>query len=86
MDAAFTGLAFADAARADANLKLIAARLPVSLWPKLPTLLAQLPDPDGALNYLERFLRPGSAAESQRVLNYLTHQPAALHYILVIFS
>ena len=61
MDAVFTGLRFGDAERAQANLALIAPRLPASLWPILPTLLVQLPDPDGALNYLERFLRPESA-------------------------
>ena len=86
MDVAFTGFAFADAARAEANLKLIAARLPASLWPTLPTLLAQLPDPDGALNYLERFLRTEGAGANQRVLIYLEQHPAALHYILVVFS
>lgn len=86
MDAAFTGLVFADAARADANLKLIAARLPARLWPTLPTLLAQLPDPDAALNYLERFLRPENAGGNQQLLGYLSQHPSALHYVLVVFS
>jgi glutamate-ammonia-ligase adenylyltransferase len=82
MDAAFTSIAFADAARAESNLALVEERLPGSLWPTLPALLAQVPDPDGALNYLERFLREAPP----RVLDEFARNPAALHYALVIFS
>lgn len=86
MDAAFARLAFAEPTRANSNLKLIEQRLPEILWPILPTLLAQLPDPDSALNYLERYLRAENAGDNDRVLAYLEHNPAALHYLLVIFS
>jgi glutamate-ammonia-ligase adenylyltransferase len=86
MDAAFASLAFAEPARAQANLQLVAARLPANLWNALPALLAQLPDPDGALNYLERYLRPENAGANERLLAYLSQNPAALHYILVVFS
>jgi glutamate-ammonia-ligase adenylyltransferase len=86
MDAAFASLAFAEPARAEANLQLVAARLPASLWQALPTLLAQLPDADGALNYLERYLRPENAGANERLLSYLSQNHAALHYILVVFS
>jgi len=82
MEAAFSSIGFADAARAETNLQLIEQRLPGSLWAALPGLLAQVPDPDGALNYLERYLR-GAAP---RLVNYLARYPAGLHYLLVVFS
>jgi len=86
MEAAFRTITFSEPARATTNLKLVEQRLPKELWPALPTLLEQLPDPDGALNYLERYLRPETAAETSRVSAYLACNPAALHYLLVVFS
>jgi glutamate-ammonia-ligase adenylyltransferase len=82
MDAAFTSIAFAEPTAAEANLERIEQRLPARLWAALPSLLAQVPDPDGALNYLERYLR----AASPHILRELERAPAALHYLLVIFS
>ncbi len=82
MDAAFSSIAFAEPAGAEANLGRIEKMLPARLWTALPSLLGQLPDPDGALNYLERYLR----AAPQRILRELERAPAALHYLLVIFS
>ena len=90
MDAAFASIAFADPARAETNLALLERRLPGNLWATLPALLAQLPDPDGALNFLERYLRletdlrPGTPPS--RIVAYLRRHPAALHHLLVIFS
>jgi len=105
MDDSFRTVAFADAARADADLARVREQLPGKLWKTLPTLLAQLPDPDGALNYLERFLRPvpppadsgpGAAEPSPaarpaagahaEALRYMDRNPAALHYLLTLFS
>lgn len=80
----FQEVQFGDVARASTNLALIEKRLPGKLWPALPTLLAQVPDPDGALNYLERYLRP--EADSARALRYVERNPAALHYLLLVFS
>ncbi|MCL5288466.1 MAG: hypothetical protein M1453_10795, partial [Acidobacteria bacterium] len=82
MEAAFSSIAFAEPARAEANLELVEKRLPGNLWATLPALLAQVPDPDGALNFLERYVR--GAAEA--VHDYVSRNPAALHYLLVIFS
>jgi [glutamine synthetase] adenylyltransferase / [glutamine synthetase]-adenylyl-L-tyrosine phosphorylase len=82
MDAAFSSIAFAEPARAESNLGLIEQRLPGNLWATLPALLAQVPDPDGALNFLERYARGASDA----VIDYVAQHPAALHYLLVIFS
>ena len=81
-DAAFAGVAFLDAERARTNLELIERILPPRLWSRLPTLLGQIPDPDESLNDLERYLRgifPG-------VLRQLEARPAALHYLLLVFS
>jgi glutamate-ammonia-ligase adenylyltransferase len=82
MDAAFSSIAFADPARAETNLRLVEQRLPPALWARLATLLGQMPDPDEALNDFERYLvnlRPG-------LVTYLEQQPAALHYLLLVFS
>ncbi len=77
---------FADPALAAANLSHIEKRLPPKLLAALPTLLAPLPDPDGALNYLERFLSSDNAQGLDESLTYMSRHPAALHYALVIFS
>src|SRR5713101_6185530 len=82
MDAAFTSIAFSEPATAETNLSLLERRLPGSLWSALPALLGQLPDPDGSLNYLERYLRDAPP----RVVSFLEKNPAALHYLLLLFS
>ena len=82
MDAAFSSIVFAEPARAESNLGLIERRLPGNLWATLPALLAQVPDPDGALNFLERYARGAAEAVSE----YIARNPTALHYLLVIFS
>src|SRR5574341_612653 len=82
MDAAFSSIAFAEPARAESNLELVEKRLPGNLWATLPALLAQVPDPDGALNFLERYAR----AAGESVVAYVARHPAALHHLLVIFS
>jgi glutamate-ammonia-ligase adenylyltransferase len=84
-----TQLAYADVARAQANLALIKQWLPAKLWQALPTLLLQVPDADGALNYLERYLRPDELRRDEvldRTLRYIERNPAALHYLLLVFS
>lgn len=82
MDAAFSSIAFAEPARAETNLGLIEQRLPGNLWATLPALLAQVPDPDGALNFLERYAR----GTPESVSDYIARNPSALHYLLVMFS
>lgn len=79
-------LVYADISRAQANLALIEQRLPAKLWQTLPTLLLQVPDPDGALNYLERYVRDDGRAALDRTLRYIERNPAALHYLLLVFS
>ena len=82
MDAAFTSIAFSEPETAETNLSLLEQRLPAVLWTTLPALLAQLPDPDGSLNYLERYFRDAPAP----IVAYLGKNPAALHYLLLVFS
>jgi [glutamine synthetase] adenylyltransferase / [glutamine synthetase]-adenylyl-L-tyrosine phosphorylase len=90
MDAAFKGVAFTQPESAEATLTAVSKMLPPQLWAALPGLLAQLPDPDGALNYLERYFhtRSGVAGEvsAADVMRFLGQRPAALHHLLVIFS
>jgi glutamate-ammonia-ligase adenylyltransferase len=90
MDAAFKGVAFTQPESAETTLAAVSRMLPPQLWAALPGLLAQLPDPDGALNYLERYFqtRTGSAGEvsAADVMRFLGQRPAALHHLLVIFS
>jgi glutamate-ammonia-ligase adenylyltransferase len=89
MDTAFASIAFAEPERARVNLEQVAPRLPLSLWAKLPALLAQVPDPDTALAYLERFLSEDSNLGAQSIpqrVAYLEQHPVALHHLLVLFS
>src|SRR3990172_4828465 len=83
---AFARLRFAQPARARANLHLVRERLPGPGFALLPTVLGQIPDPGGALNYLERFSRDPDAAGRRRVMDALARQPALLHYLLALFS
>jgi len=82
MKAAFSSIRFAEPARAERNLEAVREALPPAAFDALPTLLAQVPAPDAALNYLERFCREAP----QQVRDYLAEHPAALHYILLLFS
>ena len=80
MDQWFRGIPFEDVARAEANLALVRARVPSAVYETLPTLLPDLPDADGALNYFERF----TASAPEAVLDSLARSPVALHYLLTL--
>ncbi|MFZ0640597.1 MAG: hypothetical protein WA020_01545 [Candidatus Acidiferrales bacterium] len=82
MERAFAEIAFNEPSAAEANLAILQSRLSPQLWGRLPTLLAQLPSPDDALNFLERYLREAPAS----VTRHLEAHPAALHYLLSLFS
>jgi glutamate-ammonia-ligase adenylyltransferase len=82
MDAAFATVPFTDPARAETNLRLVEDLLPPGVWARLATLLAQVPDPDEALNDFERYLRDAAPP----LVRYLETHPAALHYLLLVFS
>ncbi len=82
MERAFAAIAFNEPSAAEANLAILQSRLSPKQWERLPTLLEQLPSPDDALNFLERYLREAPAS----VTRHLQAHPAALHYLLSLFS
>jgi [glutamine synthetase] adenylyltransferase / [glutamine synthetase]-adenylyl-L-tyrosine phosphorylase len=82
MERAFAEILFNEPTAAEANLALLRTQLSPQLWERLPTLLGQLPSPDDALNFLERYLREAPAS----VTRHLEAHPAALHYLLSLFS
>ncbi|MDE3178616.1 MAG: hypothetical protein KGM47_03065 [Acidobacteriota bacterium] len=78
----FDLIAFKDPAKAEANLGRIEGRLPPELHRPLASLLSESPDPDGALNLLERYTSKASA----EILAELAVYPTALTYLSAIFS
>lgn len=82
MQPAFSPNAFRDPARAEANLAQLDQRLPTQLRIPLASLLAASPDPDGALNLLERYTSRAPA----ELLAELAQFPTALTYLVAIFS
>jgi glutamate-ammonia-ligase adenylyltransferase len=67
---------------AQANFKRVARRVPASLLVPLPSLLAESPNPDAALNFFERLVYP----ESLEVIRPLERHPQLLHYALALFA
>lgn len=82
MESGFELTSFADPVRAEHNLARLEQLLPRSLHYPLASLLAQSPDPDGALNLLERY----AGAAPAEILQSLAGQPAALTYLTAIFG
>ena len=82
MRAEFTGIAFQDPSKAESNVERLAARLAPALVVPAAALLAHSPDPDGALNLLERFI----LGAPQDVLDDLANHPTALTYLVAIFG
>lgn len=82
MESGFSFIVFADPAKAEGNLARLERLLPRSLHYPLASLLAQSPDPDGALNLLERYAGKAPA----EVLEDLASHPAALTYLIAIFG
>ncbi|MGH9470754.1 MAG: putative nucleotidyltransferase substrate binding domain-containing protein, partial [Terriglobia bacterium] len=82
MDAEFSDVAFHDSARAAANLERVAQAIPAALRAPLASLLAQSPDPDGALNFLERY----ASQAPREALDGLAQYPTALTCLVAIFG
>lgn len=78
----FAALKFEDSDKAAGNLERLEAQLAATLLTPLASLLSQSPDPDGALNLLERY---ANGAPPQ-VLAELARYPAALSYLIAIFG
>ncbi len=82
MRAEFSGITFQDSAKAERNLARLELQLAPTLIAPLASLLAHSPDPDGALNLLERYAE-GSPPE---VLAGMARTPTALTYLIAIFG
>jgi glutamate-ammonia-ligase adenylyltransferase len=82
MRAEFSAVSFLDSARAEVNLACLERLLAPSLLAPLASLLAQSPDPDGALNLLERYTQ----AATPEQLRELERYPTALTYLVAIFG
>jgi glutamate-ammonia-ligase adenylyltransferase len=82
MRAEFAGINFEDVGRAEGNLERLENQLAPTLLTPLASLLSQSPDPDGALNLLERYAQ----GAPPQVLAELARYPAALSYLIAIFG
>jgi [glutamine synthetase] adenylyltransferase / [glutamine synthetase]-adenylyl-L-tyrosine phosphorylase len=78
----FTSVHFEDRAKAEINLAQLVTRLPQALLLPLASLLAHSPDPDGALNLLDRY----AEAAPHDVLADIERHPTALTYLVAIFG
>jgi glutamate-ammonia-ligase adenylyltransferase len=82
MRAEFAAIPFQDQAKAEGNLVRLGRLLPAALHGPLASLLTQSPDPDRALNLLERY----AGAAPREVLEELGLNPTALTYLVAIFG
>ncbi|HZU23098.1 MAG TPA: hypothetical protein VE998_09730, partial [Terriglobales bacterium] len=82
LDAVLERVAVSDRQRALTNLAAISGRVTSGVMAVLPSLLSEVPDPDGALNGLERF----TAAARPQTLRLLDRNPRIVHYLLVVFG
>lgn len=82
MEHEFQSVAFDDPIKAESNLARIEERLPRELHGPFAALLAGSPDPDGALNNMERFM----SKASEHDLSGLRSNPTALTYLVAIFG
>jgi [glutamine synthetase] adenylyltransferase / [glutamine synthetase]-adenylyl-L-tyrosine phosphorylase len=73
---------FNDLDRARANAEAIRARVPAAITELLPTLLADSPDPDGAINLFERL----TASAEGELLRALNKHHFLIHYAIVVFG
>ena len=78
----FAAVNFEDRGKAAGNLERLAEQLAPTLLTPLASLLSQSPDPDGALNLLERYAQ----GAPPQVLGELARYPAALSYLVAIFG
>ena len=78
----FGAVVFEDTEKAAGNVERLEEQLAPTLLAPLASLLSASPDPDGALNLLERYAQ----GASPRVLGDLARYPAALSYLVAIFG
>jgi len=78
----FSAVPFEDPSKAEANLSRLEKQLAPALAAPLASLLAHSPDPDGALNFLERYAHQAPP----EVLAALERYPTGLTYLVAIFG
>ncbi len=78
----FSAVPFHDRRKAEGNLERVEQRLAPQLIMPLASLLLQSPDPDGALNLLDRYVQ----AAPDEALDELLRVPTALTYLVAIFG
>jgi len=78
----FAAIPFQDPAKAAGNLERLEQQLAPTLLTPLASLLSQSPDPDGALNLLERYTQ----GAPPHTLGELALHPTALSYLIAIFG
>ena len=76
------GIPFRNRAGADANLAQIRQRVPAELAEVIPALLADLPDPDAALNHFERL----TEGANRELIRLLAKNHTLVHYALAVFG
>src|SRR5438094_446494 len=82
MRAQFSAVRFQNPAQAEANPARLERHLGPALLATLGSLLAQSPDPDGALDLLERYAQ----AAGPETLGEIERLPSALTYLVAIFG
>ncbi len=80
---AVSHIGFRDPEAARQNLARVGDRVPAGVAAALPTLLAESPDPDSALNLFERLT---SAPENHELLRLFDHNRFLIHYALAVFG
>ena len=75
-------IGFRDPDRAQQTLAQLLERVPPGVREAVPTLLADSPDPDTALNYFERLASP----EHSEVLRQLERSRPLVHYAVAVFG
>ncbi len=75
-------IGFRDRDRAQQTLAQVLERVPPGVREALPTLLADSPDPDTALNYFERLSGP----DHSEVLRLLERHRPLVHYAVAVFA
>ena len=78
----FQAVPFDDFEKAEVNLARLEQQLAPTLMAPLASLLAPSPDPDGALNLLERYAQEAPAD----VLGEIARYPVALSYLVATFG
>ncbi len=82
MRSKFEPIGFEDRVKAAGNIERLEEQLAPKLMAPLASLLFHSPDPDGALNLLERYAQ----GAPPQVLADLARVPAALSYLIAIFG